>query len=141
VLRRDQHRCQVPGCRHATFVDVHHIQPREEGGGHEPENLLTLCGAHHRACHSGALSIEGRAPTALRFRHADGAEYGAALPPNAADVQPRAFQALRTLGFGEREARLALRQSATDVGGTAQLEPLLRHAIELLTARAWAKAS
>jgi hypothetical protein len=141
VLRRDQRRCQVPGCRHATFVDVHHIQPREEGGGHDPENLLTLCSAHHRACHRGALSIEGRAPTALRFRHADGTAYGAALSPNAAEVQHRAFKALRALGFGEREARLALRQSATHMGENADLEPLLRHAIELLTARAWAKAS
>src|SRR4051812_22023156 len=72
VLLRDQHRCQVPGCRHATFVDVHHIQAREEGGAHEPQNLLTLCSAHHRACHRGALCIEGTAPAALRFRHADG---------------------------------------------------------------------
>src|SRR4051812_34335328 len=141
VLRRDQRRCQVPGCRHATFVDVHHIQPREEGGGHEPENLLTLCGAHHRACHRGALRIEGSAPTALRFHYADGTEYGVALSPNAADVQRRAFQALRTLGFGECEARLALRQSATHMGDNADVDPLLRHAIELLTARAWAKAS
>src|SRR4051812_22633716 len=141
VLRRDQGRCQVPGCRHATFVDVHHIQPREEGGDHLPENLLTLCSAHHRACHRGALSIEGSAPTALRFRHADGTDYGAALSPNAADVQLRAFQALRALGFGEREARVALRQSATHVGDDAQLEQLLRHTVGLLTARAWAKAS
>jgi hypothetical protein len=141
VLLRDQHRCQVPGCRHATFVDVHHIRPREEGGGHEPENLLTLCGAHHRACHRRALSIEGSAPAALRFRHADGTEYGATLSPNAADVQLRAFQALRVLGFGEREARLALRQSATHMGDNADLEPLLRHTVGLLTARAWAKAS
>src|SRR4051812_15024281 len=141
VLRRDQRRCQVPGCRHATFVDVHHIRPREEGGGHELENLLTLCGAHHRACHRGALRIEGSAPTALRFHYADGTEYGVALSPNAADVQRRAFQALRTLGFGECEARLALRQSATHMGDNADVDPLLRHAIELLTARAWAKAS
>jgi hypothetical protein len=141
VLRRDQRRCQVPGCRHATFVDVHHIRPREEGGRHEPENLLTLCSAHHRACHRGALSIEGSAPAALRFRHADGTDYGAALSPNAVDVQLRAFQALRSLGFGEREARLALRQSATHVGENAQLEQLLRHTVGLLTTRAWAKAS
>jgi len=141
VLRRDQHRCQVPGCRHATFVDVHHIQPREDGGTHELENLLTLCGAHHRACHRGALSVEGTAPAALRFRHADGTTYGGALSPAPADVQLRAFRALRALGFGEREARLALRQSATHVGENADLEPLLRHAMGLLTAGAWAKAS
>jgi 5-methylcytosine-specific restriction endonuclease McrA len=141
VLLRDQHHCQVPGCRHATFVDVHHIQPREEGGGHEPENLVTLCSAHHRACHRGALSIEGSAPTALRFRHANGTTYGAAVSANGADAQLRAFRALHGLGFGEREARRALRRSAIHVGEDAELEPLLRHALGLLTAGAWAEAS
>jgi hypothetical protein len=39
VLARDRHRCRVPGCAHSTFVDVHHIQPRSEGGRHEaPKN-------------------------------------------------------------------------------------------------------
>src|SRR5215203_5896997 len=38
VLRRDHHRCQVPGCRHSVFVDVHHIRTRKEGGGHELDN-------------------------------------------------------------------------------------------------------
>jgi len=141
VLCRDQHRCQVPGCRHATFVDVHHIQAREEGGGHEPENLLTLCSAHHRACHRSALSIQGSAPTALRFQHADGTTYGGAVSANRADVQLRVFRALRALGFGEREARLALRRSASLMGASAMLEPLLRRAIGLLTAGAWAEAS
>ncbi|HXK17064.1 MAG TPA: HNH endonuclease signature motif containing protein, partial [Polyangiaceae bacterium] len=120
--------------------DVHHIQPREAGGAHESKNLLTLCSAHHRACHRGALSIDGTAPSALRFRHADGTTYGGALSPNGADRQLRAFRALRALGFGEREARLALRRSATHVGEDAELEPLLRHAIGLLSAGIWAEA-
>jgi 5-methylcytosine-specific restriction endonuclease McrA len=49
VLTRDQRRCRVPGCTHATFVDVHHIVPRSEGGPNQPTNLVTLCGGHHRA--------------------------------------------------------------------------------------------
>src|SRR6187399_747425 len=51
VLRRDEGRCRVPGCRHAVFVEPHHIGLRSEGGDHDPENLITLCGAHHRAVH------------------------------------------------------------------------------------------
>jgi hypothetical protein len=43
VHRRDHGRCVVPGCRHVAWLDVHHLQAREEGGGHEPENLITLC--------------------------------------------------------------------------------------------------
>jgi hypothetical protein len=32
VLLRDPHRCQVPGCRNTTFLDLHHIQLHSEGG-------------------------------------------------------------------------------------------------------------
>ncbi|HYJ09274.1 MAG TPA: HNH endonuclease, partial [Polyangiaceae bacterium] len=59
VMRRDHGRCVVPGCKHATWVDVHHLQARAEGGAHGPENLITLCGAHHRALHKGRLRVEG----------------------------------------------------------------------------------
>jgi len=30
-----------------TFIDVHHLQPRSEGGRNEASNLITLCSAHH----------------------------------------------------------------------------------------------
>lgn len=63
VMRRDGGRCGVPGCRHATFVDVHHIQQRVDGGGDDLDNLVVLCTAHHRAVHRGALVIEGRPGT------------------------------------------------------------------------------
>ena len=62
VRRRDGDRCTVPGCRSSQFIELHHIVPRAEGGGHEPENLTLLCGAHHDARHSGRLRIRGRAP-------------------------------------------------------------------------------
>jgi hypothetical protein len=62
VRRRDGDRCRVPGCRSAQCLDIHHIDPVSEGGGHEPENLTTLCGAHHDARHDGRLIVRGRAP-------------------------------------------------------------------------------
>jgi hypothetical protein len=77
VLRRDGARCKVTGCRHATFVDVHHLVPRADRGGHSPENLVTLCSAHHRAIHRGELVTEGTPSLGLRFLHADGTVYGA----------------------------------------------------------------
>jgi hypothetical protein len=43
VLARDQQRCRVPGCTHATFLDVHHIRPRSEGGSNDPANLIGIC--------------------------------------------------------------------------------------------------
>lgn len=69
VWHRDGGRCNVPGCRSAQNLDVHHIVFREDGGGNEPENLLVLCAGHHRALHDGALMVMGRAPeVVVRWR-------------------------------------------------------------------------
>jgi 5-methylcytosine-specific restriction endonuclease McrA len=140
VLLRDQHRCQVPGCRHATYVDVHHLRAREDGGGHEPGNLLTLCGAHHRACHRGDLLIERSASGGLIFRHADGTAYGELPSAAEADVAARAFRGLRGLGFGEREARDAVREVCAHVGSDGGVASLMRSALERLTRDSCAKA-
>jgi len=140
VLRRDHHRCQAPGCAHATFVDLHHVQTREDGGNHDSNNLLTLCGAHHRAVHEGALRISGSVDGGLTFQHADGTRYGA-LPnaPNAF-VRARAFQALRGLGFGERETTRALDHVLCDCPEPA-LDIVVRQCVQRLSERAWTKAS
>jgi hypothetical protein len=85
VLARDHHRCRAPGCRCATFVDVHHRKPRSEGGTHAPDNLITLCSAHHTALHRGTLIIDGP-PDSPRFLHADGTPYGGAASPGVRAV-------------------------------------------------------
>jgi len=139
VLRRDHHCCQVPGCRHATFVDVHHVTPRAGGGGHDASNLLTLCGAHHRAVHEGRLKIAATSD-GTEFRHADGTPYGSLPGAPLALVRARAFRALRSLGFGESEAKNALQQ-ALQSAPEEELDLLLRRCLELLTDRAWTRAS
>jgi hypothetical protein len=104
VLRRDRGCCRVPGCRNSTFVDVHHLCLRTEGGDHDVENLVTLCAAHHRAIHEGRLFCEGKPAMGLVFRHADGTPYGGALSVGSADIRAKAFRALRAMGFRESEA-------------------------------------
>ncbi|MDQ3363968.1 MAG: HNH endonuclease [Myxococcota bacterium] len=76
VFLRDKHGCAVPGCRAARHLDLHHIVPRNRGGGHQVWNLVPLCGGHHQHHHDGRLEISGRAPHALefRFRRSDGSE-------------------------------------------------------------------
>jgi hypothetical protein len=98
----------VPGCRHATSVDIHHLTLRSEGGGHDEDGLLVLCSAHHRAQHRGQLLIEGRVSTGLRFRHADGRAYGTQVDAASASAYAETFRALRGLGFREGEAQRAL---------------------------------
>jgi 5-methylcytosine-specific restriction endonuclease McrA len=129
VMRRDHGRCVVPGCRHATFVDLHHIRTRADGGKHDEDNLVVLCSAHHRALHRGQLEIVGCVRQGLVFRRADGAAYGALGAPRRVDAGERAFRGLRGLGFGEREARRAV-ERVRSAGDTATL---LRRALSLLT--------
>ncbi|MCB9573951.1 MAG: HNH endonuclease [Kofleriaceae bacterium] len=83
VVARDHGRCRVPGCRASRWVEVHHVQPRAQGGPHTMANLVSLCGGHHDAVHAGRLRITRSASGEVVFTHADGRRYGA--PPRARD--------------------------------------------------------
>ena len=131
VMRRDRNSCVVPGCKHGTFLDVHHIKPRAEGGDHDPDGLATLCAAHHAAVHEGRIVIQGRASERLELFHADGTPYGGAVSPDVIELKTKAFQALRQLGFKETEARRAL--TAIPHVGSATLESIVRQALSILT--------
>jgi hypothetical protein len=74
VRKRDRCRCQVPGCSRPA-VHAHHITPRSQGGGDEPENQVSLCAFHHLVgIHGGYLRVSGQAPDGLTWevgpRHA-----------------------------------------------------------------------
>jgi hypothetical protein len=131
VRRRDNGRCVVWGCRHAVFVDVHHLNPRSEGGTHDPENLVTLCTAHHRACHDGAIVITGSPSTGLRFEHADGTPYGTLRSSAFPDVRAKVRRALRRLGFSENAAKQAVLRVPPSVGASVDL--VLRTALQFAT--------
>jgi RuvA, C-terminal domain len=133
VMRRDGGRCAVPGCRHATFVDIHHIVLRSEGGDHDEDRLIVLCSAHHRAQHRGQLIVEGRISTGVTFRHADGSGYGCVVNPHAAEMHGEAFRALRGLGFREGEARTALeRVRSRPHVGDRTIPGVIREALSFL---------
>jgi hypothetical protein len=132
VVRRDAGRCVVPGCRHATFIDVHHIEPREDGGGHEPDNLVCLCGAHHLALHRGLLSIGGKPSTGLVFRHADGTANGGTPEPRALDARTKVFSALRNMGYRESEARVGIERATAHGGASPDVATLLTRALAAL---------
>jgi hypothetical protein len=140
VIRRDHGCCRVPGCRNATFLDIHHVELRAEGGVHDIQNLITLCGSHHRACHRGQLVLEGHLSEGglsegIRFRHADGSEYGTATQPRQTDAFAKTFSALRHLGFREKEIQTALASLRIRAElREASVELLLREALAELTA-------
>ena len=49
IIRRDAYRCRVIDCtvKGTKNLTVHHIVPRDEGGGDHDANLITLCPKHH----------------------------------------------------------------------------------------------
>jgi hypothetical protein len=63
IHRRDGYRCMAPGCTRRQNLEVHHLEYRSHGGGNGPENLVTLCSAHHRQGEHGTFaSCAGTAP-------------------------------------------------------------------------------
>lgn len=57
VLRRHGGRCAHPHCRARAHLHLHHVQHWARGGRTSADNLVPLCGRHHRALHRGDFSI------------------------------------------------------------------------------------
>ncbi len=57
VLIRDGMCCTAPDCRNRKHLELHHIVPRAEGGDHSPENLTTVCWAHHDMIHKRVIDL------------------------------------------------------------------------------------
>jgi hypothetical protein len=66
IDRRDKG-CRFPGCSYTEFTNVHHIQHWAHGGATDMDNLVTLCGRHHRAVHELGWFVSGDADAVLTF--------------------------------------------------------------------------
>ena len=71
---RDAGRCRFPGCQY-TYVDIHHIQPWDQGGDTDVANGCYQCRRHHRMIHAG-YRIEGYPNGELRFYRPGGSYIG-----------------------------------------------------------------
>jgi hypothetical protein len=122
------------------------ITLRSEGGGHDPNDLIVVCGVHHTAIHDGRLIVDGDRAMGWTFRHADGTAYGSRAgggrgrggpAPQQVEVAVKVFRALCSLGFKQGDARRAIdeltRQTRTHVGADAGVDRMLRDAVRLLT--------
>jgi hypothetical protein len=49
--------CRFPGCENRRFLDAHHIQHWARGGETRIDNLVLLCGRHHRFVHEGGYTV------------------------------------------------------------------------------------
>ncbi len=57
VLHRDCHRCAFPGCGSTVGIHLHHARHWIHGGSTNADNLVVLCGNHHRMIHEGSFAI------------------------------------------------------------------------------------
>jgi len=70
VVERDANTCQHPGCANTRWLQVHHIVPWALGGRTDLDNLILLCGTHHRFVHEHRWHITGP-PNQRVFRRPD----------------------------------------------------------------------
>jgi hypothetical protein len=77
---RDQHRCRFPGCTHTRRLQAHHIRHWPRGGRTEIDNLVLLCGFHHRLVHEHGYRSHGRGAE-LTFTTPSGLAIPPAGPP------------------------------------------------------------
>jgi hypothetical protein len=137
VLRRDERRCRVAGCRNATFLDLHHIRSRSEGGGHSADNLVTLCSAHHRALHRGELRSSGDASDFRVLPGVLGVSDDSRTPPPTAsssfNVSEKVASGLCQLGFraADVQAVMAELQQQSELA-SAEPQQWLREALRRL---------
>ena len=85
--------CRFPGCG-LRFTDAHHVKHWADGGETKLENLLLLCGHHHRLVHEQGWSVEwwGRDKQAA-FRDPKG-QVHMGRPPKTPDIPPDPVEAL-----------------------------------------------
>lgn len=94
VYHRDGGRCQFPGCRNTRWLHVHHIVHWSKGGHTDLDNLILLCGHHHRFVHEHGWHITGDPNDKVVFRRPDWRPY----PPPKAELHPRLA---RLIGSGQ----------------------------------------
>ena len=58
VVRTRDGECQMDGCTHSKWLQIHHIQPWSRGGPTELWNLVSLCLFHHQFVHEYEMTIE-----------------------------------------------------------------------------------
>ncbi len=84
VEARDHH-CRWAGCDRTKWVQVHHRQHWVDGGPTDLDNLILLCGFHHRFVHEHGWHITKNSRNQVVFRRPDWTPY----PKPKPDLHPR----------------------------------------------------
>ena len=80
--------CGFPGCHRQGSLDAHHLIHWADGGPTDPDNLVMVCGFHHRRIHEGGYTLH---------RHPDGRLTATAPNGRHLDNQPAPAPAIEPL--------------------------------------------
>jgi hypothetical protein len=90
MMRQLRHRdrgCRFPGCGSTAFANAHHIVWWSRGGATDLDNLMLICGFHHRLVHEHGWTVKRTDDGRFRWFRADGTRYrgGPERPTTPAD--------------------------------------------------------
>jgi hypothetical protein len=84
-LKRRDVGCKFPGCGRRRWVAAHHIVHWANGGPTDMDNLVLLCGTHHRLVHEGGAQLALDADGEPSFALPNGRVVSASGPPALRD--------------------------------------------------------
>ena len=113
LVARDQH-CRFPNCtRPPIMCHAHHLIHWIDGGVTSLENLILLCGHHHRLIHAGPWEIRRTGPNSYAFDPPPGTRRmsttGREPPDDRRSPPPWCGSASHSPGFEEHSLALAPR--------------------------------
>ncbi|MEE8406626.1 MAG: DUF222 domain-containing protein [Acidimicrobiia bacterium] len=85
VHHRDGGSCRFHGCGNKQWLQVHHVVHWSKGGSTDLDNLILLCGFHHRFVHEHGWHITRNSNNQFQFRKPDWTLY----PPPKPGLHPR----------------------------------------------------
>jgi hypothetical protein len=85
VHHRDGGTCRFHGCDNTNWLEVHHIVHWSKGGTTDHDNLILLCGFHHRFLHEEGWHITRNSNNQFVFRKPDWTLY----PPPKPGLHPK----------------------------------------------------
>ena len=68
ALRARDRSCRFPGCDNTRYLHAHHVRHWAHGGETSLDNLIHLCGPHHRLVHEGGYSVVRERNGQIGFR-------------------------------------------------------------------------
>ena len=90
-LRRRDRGCRFTGCGATRWLHAHHLTHWADGGPTDQDNLVMLCGRHHRVVHEGGWQVHAARDGTVTFEKPSGQVLTCGPPPLRPDVRHRLF--------------------------------------------------